>query len=115
VVPLRLADAITEIPEAPAAWAVLGVIAAIADHSVTVHVRRGARMPEGSDGRVTYQVSSSGTRVYKGERRAAMEDLAVGDLVLVHALVIPPADGDEARATAARIHGLTPSRSAARA
>jgi hypothetical protein len=91
--------------------AVLGVVTRRDQDSLTVDVRRGGRGHGGDH--VTYRVAGSVTRVYKGGGRTTIDEIAVGDLVLVHGLVSVPGQDDEvAPATAARIHGLTPSRRA---
>jgi hypothetical protein len=93
----------------------LGVVTTRDQHSLTVHVRRGGPRPDGADEHVvTYRVAGASTRVYKGGRRTTLDEIAVGDLVLVHTLVPLPGTGtdDAAPVTAASIHGLTPSRRA---
>jgi hypothetical protein len=91
--------------------AVLGVVTVLEEDSLTVHVRRGGPVPDASAGHlVTYRVG--GTRVYKGARRTTLDEIAVGDLVLVHSLVVSAGDQHPAVVSAARIHGLTPSRRA---
>ena len=91
--------------------AVLGVVTRRDPDSLTVDVRRGGRRHGGEH--VTYRVGRSVTRVYKGGARTTIDEIAVGDLVLVHELVSVPGRGDQvAPVTAARIHGLTPSRRA---
>ena len=89
--------------------AVLGVVTRRDQDSLTVHVRRGGRWHGG--GHVTYRVAGNLTRVYKAGVRTTIDQLAVGDLVLVHELVSVPGQGEQA-ATAARVHDLTPSRRA---
>lgn len=91
--------------------AVLGVVTRRDLDSLTVDVRRGGRRQGGDH--VTYRLAGSLTRVYKGGARTSIDEIAVGDLVLVHELVSVPGQGDQAApVTAARIHGLTPSRRA---
>jgi hypothetical protein len=96
--------------------AAVGVVRVLDAHSLTVHVRRGGP-PSGGDRLVTYRIAGSATRVYKGGRRTTLDDIAVGDLVLVHAHAPAPGEwtggarpGEPHRLTAARVHGLTPSR-----
>jgi hypothetical protein len=93
--------------------AVLGVVTLRDQHSLTVDVRRGGPRPDG-DGEhlITYRVAGTSTRVYKGGHRTTLDEIAVGDLVLVHTLVALTGTQDAAPVTAARIHGLTPSRRA---
>jgi hypothetical protein len=104
--------AVTATPGLGTTRAVLGVVTARHQDSLTVHVRRGS-LPDGSvaERLVTYRVAGTGTRVYKGGRRTTLDEIAVGDLVLVHILALN-GDRHAAPVTAARIHGLTPSRRA---
>jgi hypothetical protein len=96
-----------------ATGAVLGMVTMRDQHSLTVHVRRGGPRPnDGGQPVVTYRVAGAGTRVYKGGRRTTLDEIAVGDLVLVHTLVALTGIQDAGPVTAARIHGLTPSRRA---
>jgi hypothetical protein len=91
----------------------LGVVTTRDQHSLTVHVRRGGPRPDGGDEHVvTYRVAGASTRVYKGGRRTTLDEIAVGDLVLVHTLVALTGTQDAGPVTAASIHGLTPSRRA---
>jgi hypothetical protein len=92
--------------------AVVGVVTRREPDSLTVDVRRGGRR---HGDHVTYRVAGSLTRVYKSAGRTTIDEIAVGDLVLVHELVSVTGQGDQAApVTAARIHGLTPSRRAQR-
>ena len=91
--------------------AVLGVVTERDADSLTVHVRRGGRWHGGDH--VTYRVAGGLTRVYKGGGRTTIEDIAPGDLVLVHEPV--SVAGQSGPVTATRVHGLTPSRRAASA
>jgi hypothetical protein len=115
----RHLSGVTGATDLGATRAVLGVVTMRDQHSLTVHVRRGGPRPDGGDEHmVTYRVAGASTRVYKGGRRTTLDEIAVGDLVLVHTLVARPGTltgtgtQDAAPVTAARIHGLTPSRRA---
>jgi hypothetical protein len=92
--------------------AVVGLVTGRDQDSLTVHVRRGGPPAGGAGQVVTYRVAGPSTHVYKGGRRTTLDEIAVGDLVLVHTLVALAADRTAIPLTAARIHGLTPSRRA---
>jgi hypothetical protein len=117
VVAAPLHAAVTGATDLGATGAVLGVVTMRDQHSLTVHVRRGGPRPDGGgEPVVTYRVAGASTRVYKGGRRTTLDEIAVGDLVLVHTLVTLTGalagTQDAGPVTAARIHGLTPSRRA---